>query len=102
MPLQKTSLFCGGVAKSPFWCQMFADILNKPVELTEVSELGALGAAMCAGIGAGLFTDCYNAVAKCVKITKVYQPDVNKLEAYEAAFKLWEHCCNVSNEQIYI
>ena len=93
---------CGGVAKSPFWCQMFADVLNRPVELTEVSELGALGAAMCAGIGAGLFTDCYDAVTKCVKVTKVYQPDEKKVPDYEAAFKVWERCYNVSNEQIYI
>ena len=44
------------------WCQMFADILERPVELTKVSELGALGAAMCAGIGAGLYKDCEDAV----------------------------------------
>ena len=69
---------CGGVSKSPMWCQMFADILNRPVELTEVAELGALGADMCAGIGAGLFKDCYDAVEKCVKVTKVYKPDEKK------------------------
>lgn len=93
---------CGGVAKSPMWCQMFADILNKPVELTEVSELGALGAAMCAGIGAGLFTDCHDAVNKCVKVSKVYTPNEKKVPEYEKAFKVWEHCYNVSNQQIYI
>ena len=93
---------CGGVAKSPMWCQMFADVLEKPVELTEVSELGALGAAMCAGIGAGLFADCKDAVAKCVKITKVYTPDEKKVSAYKEAYKTWEHCYNVSNKEIYI
>ena len=84
------------------WCQMFADVLNRPVELTEVSELGALGAAMCAGIGAGLFADCNDAVSKCVKVTKVYRPNENKVPEYEAAFKVWERCYNVSNEQIYV
>lgn len=93
---------CGGVAKSPMWCQMFADILEKPVELTEVSEIGALGAAMCAGIGAGLFKDCPDAVAKCVKVTKVYQPDDKKKAEYEEAFNAWERCYNISNEKIYI
>lgn len=93
---------CGGVAKSEMWCQMFADVLNKPVELTEVSELGALGAAMCAGIGAGLFTDCVDAVSKCVKITKTYKPDISKVDAYEKAFAVWEHCYNISNCEIYI
>lgn len=93
---------CGGVAKSPMWCQMFSDILEKPVELTEVSELGALGAAMCAGIGAGLYTDCRDAVKKCVKVTKVYQPNKDNLEQYRNAFKKWEHCYTISNEEIYI
>ena len=83
------------------WCQMFADVLNKPVELTEVSELGALGAAMCAGIGAGLFTDCADAVNKCVKITKTYKPDPKKVDEYEKAFKVWERCYTISNQQIY-
>ena len=93
---------CGGVAKSELWCQMFADVLNKPVELTEVSELGALGAAMCAGIGAGLFTDCKDAVAKCVKITKTYSPDASKVAAYEEAFETWVRCYSISNKEIYI
>jgi len=93
---------CGGVAKSPMWCQMFADILNRPVELTEVAELGALGAAMCAGIGAGIYADCNDAVRQCVKVTKVYKPNSAKVGQYENAFKIWEHHYNVTNEQIYV
>ncbi len=93
---------CGGVAKSPMWCQMFADVLNKPVELTEVSELGALGAAMCAGIGAGFYEYCHEAVEKCVRIVKSYEPDQRKTQEYEKAFEVWKHCYYVSNERIYI
>ena len=92
---------CGGVAKSPMWCQMFADILERPVELTEVSELGALGAAMCAGIGAGLFEDCNDAVSKCVKITKTYNPDSEKVDEYRKAFGRWERYYSITNEEIY-
>lgn len=93
---------CGGVAKSPMWCQMFADVLNRPVELTEVSELGALGAAMCAGIGAGIYTDCKDAVSKCVRITKVYKPNANMVKLYENAFNIWEKYYSISNDQIYV
>ena len=92
---------CGGVAKSEYWCRMFADILDKPIELTEVSELGALGAAMCAGIGAGLFADCKTAVEKCVKITKTFTPDSDKKQAYREAFKAWERCYRISCTEIY-
>ncbi|MHC1785553.1 MAG: FGGY-family carbohydrate kinase [Christensenellales bacterium] len=78
---------CGGVSKSPMWSQMFADILEKPVELTEVAELGALGAAMCAGIGAGVFSCPSEAVDKCVKVAKVYQPNESKRKRTELLSK---------------
>ena len=93
---------CGGVAKSPLWCQMFADILEKPVELTEAKELGALGAAMCAGVGAGLFRDCRDAVAKCVKVSGTYMPDPEKMPAYREAFGVWERYYNKCNDEIYV
>lgn len=93
---------CGGVAKSPMWCQMFADILGKPVELTEVTELGCLGAAMCAGIGDGLFEDCTDAVNKCVNISKVYEPNPNTKDLYYESFKRWEHYYTVANDEIYV
>ena len=92
---------CGGVAKSDMWCQMFADILEKPVELTQVSELGCLGAAMCAGIGAGLFEDCNDAVEKCVQINKVYMPNKLVKEAYSESFERWERYYNIANDEIY-
>ncbi len=97
----KKVILCGGVAKSPMWCQMFADILQKPVQITEVTELGSLGAAICAGIGAGLFSDCKDAVKKCVKIAKTYMPDANKIEDYQKAFERWLKYYNIANEQIY-
>ncbi|MDO5559236.1 MAG: FGGY family carbohydrate kinase [Oscillospiraceae bacterium] len=93
---------CGGVSKSPVWCQMFADILERPVELTKTGELGCLGAAMCAGIGAGIFTDCRDAVSKCVHIEKTYVPDERNLEVYRQAFRRWEHFYSVANNQIYL
>ena len=95
-------ILCGGAAKSPMWCQMFADVLNKPIEITEVPEIGALGAAMCAGIGAGIFKDCRDAVNKCVKVSKVYMPDSNRVSEYQKAFDTWERCYSVCNEKIYI
>ena len=45
----------GGAAKSDVWVQMFADVLQLPIECTACEELGAMGAAMCAGVGVGIF-----------------------------------------------
>ncbi len=45
----------GGAAKSATWAQRFADVCNRPVEVSPVEELGALGAAVIAGTGVGVF-----------------------------------------------
>ncbi len=93
---------CGGVAKSPMWCQMFADVLNRKVEVTEVSELGDLGAAMYAGIGAGIFKNCEHAIKECVKIKSVYSPYETKKSIYEDVYGKWEKYYRIRNEDIYI
>ncbi|MBR5736528.1 MAG: hypothetical protein IKX60_07040 [Bacteroidales bacterium] len=92
---------CGGVAKSPYWCQMFADIFEKPIELTEVAELGCLGAAMCAGIGAGLFSNVRDAVEKCVHVRETYTPNPKASEIYSLSFDKWFECLTVANTVIY-
>ena len=91
----------GGVAKSPMWCQMFADVFGNPVEVTEVQEMGCLGAAMCAGIGAGLFDDPRDAVEKCVRVKKSYMPRMNIHAVYEPIFKKWQSIYSIVNKDIY-
>ena len=91
----------GGVAKSAMWCQMFADILGKPVEVTEVQEMGCLGAAMCAGVGTGLFANLRDAIDKCVHVKKTYSPDYYRKSAYDEAFRRWQKIYNEANLRIY-
>ena len=82
-------VLCGGVTKSDLWCQMFADICEKPVVLMESDELGCLGAAMYAGIGSGVYTDCDNAVARGAHVKKEYIPDADTFSAYRKSFRRW-------------
>ena len=92
---------CGGVSRSEMWCQMFADILKKPIELTEVTELGCLGAAICAGVGAGLFKDTGEGIARCVRVSKTYVPDVERAAEYDRVFEEWARLYDIVNEQVY-
>jgi xylulokinase len=92
---------CGGTAKSEMWSQMFADILCKPVELTAVPELGCLGAAMCAGIGAGVFESLEAAVENCVHITKVFTPDEQRVPVYREVFARWNRYNEIAIKTIY-
>ena len=92
---------CGGVGKSPYWCQMFADIFERPIELTEVPEVGCLGAAMCAGIGAGIYKDAFDAVDKCVHIKEIFTPNHDNQEIYRKAFDKWFEYLKITNQEIY-
>jgi L-xylulokinase len=47
----------GGGARSEVWPQMFADVLGIPITIGDCAETGALGAAISAGVGAGVFPD---------------------------------------------
>jgi len=76
----------GGGAKSDEWGQMFADVLQMPIEVTNSSELGAHGAAICAAVGTGQYADVDEAVARMVKITKIHTPDESKKEVYDQKY----------------
>lgn len=80
----------GGLTNSPVWTQMMADALGMPVEVPEASELSALGAAMCAGVGAGLFRDCADAAARMVRVGKTYRPDPEQTARYAEKFAAYQ------------
>lgn len=77
----------GGGAKSIQWAQMFADVLQMPIEITEASELGALGAAICAAVGSGQYPDAEAAVAGMVKTIRTISPDPGKKEVYDRKYQ---------------
>ncbi|UCG94194.1 MAG: hypothetical protein JSW13_00010 [Candidatus Aerophobus sp.] len=80
----------GGGIKFPFWRQIFADILELPIVITNVQEVGTFGAAMLAGIGIGLYKDPADAVAKCVKIKQITYPYRNNMKVYRKNYCLWK------------
>jgi autoinducer 2 (AI-2) kinase len=48
---------CGGLSRSADFAQILADVLERPVAAARVAESSGLGAALCAGVGAGCFRD---------------------------------------------
>lgn len=80
----------GGAARSPVWVQMFADVLRMPMEVTAASELGTLGAAMCAGVGVKLFDGFDEAARQMVRVTGRIEPDAGTVDIYERKYKLYQ------------
>lgn len=65
----------GGATRSPFWCQLFADGLGCHVDVPRGEQLGALGAAICAGVGAGLWPSLGAAQRALVPRKRTFRPD---------------------------
>ena len=75
----------GGGAKSPIWCQMYADITGLPVRIPAEKEAACLGAAMIAAVADGKYTDFNAAACELVSFTKEYTP--NPSEHYERKYR---------------
>ena len=73
-PSARAARIAGGAAKSGVWVQLFADALGLPIELTACEELGAMGAAICAGVGVGLFGSFEEAVKQMVRVSRTVEP----------------------------
>lgn len=79
----------GGGAKSPLWRQIIADVFDHPVVTTNIEEGPAIGAALLAGVGVGVFQDVEKAVREIVKITDTTSPNESHAEIYENLYPLY-------------
>ena len=64
----------GGGAKSPIWCQLYADITGLPVRIPAEKEAACLGAAMIAAVADGKYADFNEAAQNLVSFTHEYTP----------------------------
>ncbi len=82
----RAARIAGGAAKSEVWVQMFADVLQLPIELTACEELGAMGAAICGGVGVGLFGSFEEAVQRMVRVSRTVEPRKESQDIYELKY----------------
>jgi len=71
----------GGDARLASWNQVKADVLGIPVA-TIAADAAVTGVAMLAGIGAGVYRDFNEAIARCVHIADWREPDPAAAGAY--------------------
>jgi xylulokinase len=77
----------GGGAGSNAVMQLRADVLGLPIKIPHIKEAAALGAAMLAGAGTGVFKSLSEAAASAVTYNKQFVPDFKVHEAYEEHFR---------------
>jgi xylulokinase len=78
--------FIGGGAKSELWCQIFADVLDRPIDrVADPLSANVRGAAFVAAVGLGKLK--VEDIASRVPIEKRYVPDPNHRATYDELFK---------------
>jgi len=83
-------VFAGGASKGELWCQILSDVTGCRIRIPNVTEATALGAAMAAGVGAGIYESIPLAAEKLVSWQKSYQPNMENHETYKKLAKKWQ------------
>ncbi|RME60393.1 MAG: carbohydrate kinase, partial [Caldilineae bacterium] len=77
----------GGSVRSRLFMEIKAAVYNQAVTVVSVEEATALGAALLAGIGAGVFPDHEAAVAALNLERTVVAPDPGWVKRYETLYQ---------------
>ncbi|ACL70698.1 xylulokinase [Halothermothrix orenii] len=79
----------GGGAKSRIWQQIMADIFGQEINLLNIEEGPAFGAALIAGVGVGEYANFKEAEDKIIKVRKTIEPDSNNVQHYNDLYQLY-------------
>lgn len=81
----KAMLLCGGGARSKIWKGMICDTFDMPVETSKSAEAPALGVAILAAVGAGIYPDVKTACSVMVETDEnSTEPNAENTAIYHA------------------
>lgn len=80
---------CGGGGTSPLWRSMLADLYNCPVKTVASKEGPALGVALLATVGAGIYSSVPEACKAVIKTDKTQEPVAENVPEYEKYYQLY-------------
>ncbi|HAU9712659.1 TPA: autoinducer-2 kinase [Escherichia coli] len=83
-------VFAGGGSKGKLWSQILADVSGLPVNIPVVKEATALGCAIAAGVGAGIFSSMAETGERLVRWERTHTPDPEKHELYQDSRDKWQ------------
>jgi len=87
----KEVLVTGGGARSPFWCQMFADCTGRRMLVPDGEEFGGKGVAILAGLGIGVFKDMMDARNHTFHLAREYEPIASNTAQYDQLYELYRN-----------
>ncbi|MEJ2708799.1 MAG: FGGY family carbohydrate kinase [Anaerolineales bacterium] len=91
----------GGGAKSDLWAQIITDIIDREVLVPSGSD-AAFGAALMAGVAAGVFDNDPSELQKLVKIRSHLKPEASRRELYQELYEIHQRAAgaikNISHQ----
>jgi len=76
--------------RNPLLMQIYADVLGRPIRLTESSQCSALGAALLGGLAAAVFAGPAEGQRRLVRFSDVeYQPRESAQEVYRRLYDIY-------------
>jgi L-ribulokinase len=90
LPLSEV-VACGGIAeRSPLMMQLLADTSGRDVQVPEVNEIPARGAALFGAVAAGVFEDIQAAIAATrPQSVRTYKPDPSTKPTYDRVYEIY-------------
>lgn len=79
----------GGLSQSELWARILSDVLGSRVRISARFEASALGAALCAGVAAGLYPDVQTASQSLKRSTLEILPS-EASTAYQSLYADWQ------------
>jgi xylulokinase len=79
----------GGGTKGALWRQILASVLEAELVTVNTAEGAAYGAALLAGVGAGVWKDVPSACQTAIKITGSTRPDPAQMDVYQKAYPFY-------------
>ena len=100
----ETIVIAGGATRSRFWLQMHADVTNCEVIVTECPDAPALGCAILASVGVGIYQNAEEACGRMVKRLETIKPNKKSTTEYEKVYekaysKLYGLCKTLRKER---
>ena len=86
----KEIVFAGGASRGELWCQTLADVTGCKVKIPKITEATALGTAMSAGVGVGIYKSFETAVKELVVWDREYLPNMDNFKIYQDLQHKWQ------------
>lgn len=83
-------VFAGGGSKGKLWCQILSDVTGLAVKVPEVKEATALGCAIAAGVGVGIYPELAQTGERLVRWQAEFLPNADNHQRYLAMKANWQ------------